>query len=311
MVRKVSDPKPTSISELPDDELLGYGRELGLDLREGTPRGELLRLVRERQELLLELDREAMLDVVVWGRRPVRRSASKEALARQITLVQRTDLELLSDRGLKTYARLRGVMPRSGEAREDLERRLAKAIGLWASLRRARRRMLAGLIARTVERQESGEYRFLPEEERGSLRRSIENEGVVGGIAHRLKGVADDYVREKLDEIERRIDRKLDEIDQRMGEWRDRELSNRLRILKITLLVSVLVALISLGYDVVTARLLPGPPAAGALQESSMPRGSGGHETNATMSASRTADDDQGHVRAFQSSGRQGGEARQ
>ena len=96
---------------------------------------------------------------------------------------------------------------------------------------------------------ESEAYRFLPEEGRyPSLKEEIADEGVVGGIARKIRGVADDYVRQKLDEIEIRIDQKLDEIDTRLGEWRDREVANRLKIIKITLVGSILVALLSLGY---------------------------------------------------------------
>ena len=95
---------------------------------------------------------------------------------------------------------------------------------------------------------DKAEYQFLPEDDR-SLKRRIEEEGLVGGITRKIKGVADDYVREKLDEIELRIDRKLDEIDARLGEWRDREIRNRLRIVKITLLASIVVAVLSLGYN--------------------------------------------------------------
>ena len=40
-------------------------------------------------------------------------------------------------------------------------------------------------------------------------------------------------------------------IDARLGEWRDREIRNRLRIVKITLLASIVVALLSLGYNYV------------------------------------------------------------
>ncbi len=53
----------------------------------------------------------------------------------------------------------------------------------------------------------------------------------------------------KLDEIELRIDQKLNEIDQRLAEWRDREVANRLRILKITLGFTVVVAVLSLLYN--------------------------------------------------------------
>jgi tetrahydromethanopterin S-methyltransferase subunit G len=85
---------------------------------------------------------------------------------------------------------------------------------------------------------------------------------VVGGIARTIRGVADGYVHEKLDEIEARIDRKLDEIDRRLGEWRDREIVNRLKIIKITLIASVFVFLLSLGYNYLKRKPPPekGPP---------------------------------------------------
>ena len=72
---------------------------------------------------------------------------------------------------------------------------------------------------------------------------------MVGGIAQKLRGAADQYIHEKLDEIELRIDRKLDEIDQRLAEWRDQEIKNRLRLIKITLITAIIVAVISLAYD--------------------------------------------------------------
>ena len=72
-----------------------------------------------------------------------------------------------------------------------------------------------------------------------------------GGIAGRIKKSADSYVNQKLDEIESRIDRKLDEIDRRLAEWRDKEIANRIRILKITLWASVIVGVLSLIYSYV------------------------------------------------------------
>jgi hypothetical protein len=229
-----------------------YGRELGLDLAEDTPHGEALRRVRERQDLLVELDREAMLDIVVWLRRPVRKSASKEALAKEIARSDGGDFCDLSERGLQALARLQGLQLRDGETREQLEQRLLARQGLWGRVRRRRRKVMSRLVARLIEGsspESPPEYRFLPEDDAPSLQKEIESQGVVGGIARKLRGVADDYVREKLDEIEERIDRKLDEIDQRLAEWRDREVANRLRILRITLFFSILVALLCLVYD--------------------------------------------------------------
>ncbi len=238
-----------SLSELPDDELINYGQDLGLDLEHGTPRGELLRLIRQRQELLLELDRDALLDIVVWGRCPVRKSASKEALARHISRIQSSRFGELGEPGLQALARLRGISTGANEPRANIETRLKKADGWRGKIRRVRRSLMGQLITKVVDHKDDAEYKFLPEAEGTSLRETIETEGVVGGIARKLRGVADDYVKDKLDEIELRIDRKLDEIDQRLGEWRDREVANRLKMLKLTLLFSILVALISLGYD--------------------------------------------------------------
>jgi hypothetical protein len=102
---KSEDVKKTlAISELPIDELIDYGKQLGLELNAKMGHGELLRRVRERQELLIELDKDALLDIVVWARRPVRQSASKEQLAKEIAAVKKMDFAQLSDRGLRALA---------------------------------------------------------------------------------------------------------------------------------------------------------------------------------------------------------------
>ena len=250
---------PISLVSLPVDELVMYGRELGLTIDEAAPRAELLRLVRERQELLVELDRDALLDIVVWARMPVRRSASKEELAKHISAVSGTRFDELSERGLRALAWLRGMTVGGDEPRQALERRLRRSEGFWARTKRRRRAIVGSWITRIVEKSTpQGDYQFLPEEDAGaSLKERIEEVGVVGGIAQKLRGAADQYVHEKLDEIERRIDRKLDEIDRRLCEWRDREVKNRLRIVKITLITAIIVAAISLGYDYLKAGIEP------------------------------------------------------
>jgi hypothetical protein len=94
----------------------------------------------------------------------------------------------------------------------------------------------------------------------------IEDSGVIGGITSRIKKSADSYLNQKLDDIEARIDRKLDEIDRRLAEWRDKEIANRIRILKITLWVTVTVAACSLVYTYLQTYVLPGSPPAGAVR---------------------------------------------
>lgn len=246
---------PVALDQLPLDELIIYGKELGLHLESSMPQGELLRRIRERQALLAELDRDALLDVVVWARRPVRQSAGKEELAREIAVIRRVDVRGLSYRGLYVLVRLRGIAASGKEPPEVLTERLRLSEPFWDRVARHRRQFIGGLIHKFLEpppeqmAAEKEDYRFLPEDSSVSIKDRIVDEGVVGGIARRIRGVADDYVREKLDEIENRIDRKLDEIDRRLEEWRDREIANRLKIIRITLVASILVALLSLGYS--------------------------------------------------------------
>jgi len=244
--------KSFAISELPVDELIHYGKKLGLQLNDKMGRGEILRLIRQRQELLLELKREALLDIVIWARRPVREAANKEELAEEIATIQKMNLEDLSHQGLMALAKLRGLGVRDYESRTEIETKIKAAEPLMDVFRRKRREIVGSVISKMIvghSATETEEYQFLPDDSTGqTLKDHITDQGVVGGIARKIKGVADDYVHEKLDEIEARIDRKLDEIDQRLAEWRDREITNRLKMIKITLVATVLVALLSLGY---------------------------------------------------------------
>lgn len=253
---------------LPDDELRRHARTLGVGVDASALRSEVLRLAREREALIETLERDALIDVVMWLRVPVRESASRQALASHIIGATKMDFVGLSDRGLSALAMLRGLAPKDDEARSALEARLHKAEGWWSRVRRARRSIVASMINRMIEPDKGGgEYRFLPdEEERETIKERIRNVGVVGGLARTLRSAADDYVAEKLDEIEARIDRKLDEIDRRLCEWRDREVANRLRIIRITLISTVVVALLSLGYEYVKRSVAPAAPAGDAVK---------------------------------------------
>jgi len=264
-----NQPAP-SLTDLPPDVLRRHAADLGLEADLQADRDALVALIRRRQELLVELDRDALLEVVVWGRRPVRRSATKEQLARQIGHIQRTNYDSLSTRGLYALARLRGLDVRAADSAAELMHRLRKADGLLGRVKRKGRSMLSGWLMHMIEGKatdEAEEYHFLPEDDgpeaqRRSLKADVEERGIVGGIAQRLRGAADDYLRVKMDEIEARIDAKLDEIDKRLSEWRDREVANRLRILRITLIFTVLVAVLSLGYNAIKYRLAEKPPTA-------------------------------------------------
>lgn len=257
------------LSELPKDELANLAEGLGLDRTRYKTQQRLVSVVHQRRQLIASLDRQAMLDVVRWGRRPVTINATKEQIAQEIARIRTMKFAGLSHRGLVVLARLRGV-----EASEDdpvplLVRGLRKQEGFFSRLNRKRRAVLGGIVASIVgENSSATDYKYLPEAgddanpaaaptKPASLREEIEESGLFGGISSRLKKSADVYLNQKLDEIEARIDRKLDEIDRRLAEWRDKEIANRIKILKITLWASVIVGVVSLIYAYVTEYLAP------------------------------------------------------
>ena len=271
---------PVALGNLPREELLRYGADLGLEFGEKDEREEIVSHIRERQELLLELDRGALMDIVEWGRRPVSNAAGKEELACAIARVDHLNYEGLTHRGLTALTRLRGLGVHPADRADEIIARLRKDDGFWKLVKRKRRAWVGSLLEKLVAQaatpaggaappptdQPEPTLRSPPE----PLRKEIEERGLVGGLAYRIRGAADDYVRVKLDEIEARIDAKLDQIDQRLAEWRDREVANRLKILRITLIFTVLVAILSLGYNILKTRVAP--PEASPPRQSSVDR---------------------------------------
>jgi hypothetical protein len=170
----------------------------------------------------------------------------------------------LSLRGLVVLAVMRGVNLKGDEDEWHLIRKLKRQEGLFTRLNRKRRAWLGGIVSNMLAGNEETktDYQFLPPQQgappsqsslqappaAGSIKEEIEESGLFGGLANRVMRTADSYLNQKLDEIEARIDRKLDEIDRRLAEWRDKEVANRIRILKITLWASVIVAAVSLIY---------------------------------------------------------------
>lgn len=274
---------PRQLADLPKDELATLAEEFGLEPRRFKTPQDLVVAIHERRQLIASLDREAMLDVVRWGRRPVAINATNEMLAHEIMRIKSMRFDGLSERGLVCLARLRGVECGSEEPVPTVVKKLKKKEGFFSRMNRKRRAVLGSIVSNMIgEDDDSAEYQFLPPADGGqtatlssppqqharpsgggggagtippprdrSIKEEIEESGLFGGIASRVKKTADQYINQKLDEIESRIDRKLDEIDRRLAEWRDKEIANRLRILKITLWASVIVASLSLVYSYV------------------------------------------------------------
>jgi hypothetical protein len=270
----VSSAAPRQLADLPRDELQTLAEEFGLEARRFKTPQELVSAIHVRRQLIASLDRDALLDIVRWGRRPVPINATNEQLAHEVLRIKSMRFDGLSERGLIALSRLRGVEIGEGEPVPAVIKKLKKKEGVFAKLNRKRRAMLGSLVSNMIgEDDKTAEYQFLPPSDGAqttatavgpapaaqsgtippprerTIKEEIEESGLFGGIASRVKKTADQYINQKLDEIESRIDRKLDEIDRRLAEWRDKEIANRIRILKITLWASVIVAALSLVYS--------------------------------------------------------------
>src|SRR5207302_10718499 len=97
---------PRQLSELPKDELEHLAEEFGLDARDYKSRQHLVAAIHERRQMIAAFDREAMLDVVRWGRRPVLANLNKEQLAQEIVRIKAMRFEGLSQPGVVVLAKL-------------------------------------------------------------------------------------------------------------------------------------------------------------------------------------------------------------
>jgi hypothetical protein len=253
------------LQELPKDELEHLAEDLGVDPHDSRTRQHLVAAIHEKRQLIAAMDREAILDVIRWGRRAVPANASKEQLALEVVKIKTMRFDGLSPQGLLVLAIMRGVRIKGNEDPPAIVRKLKKQEGFFTRINRKRRAMIGSIVSNMLAPDEpNADYQFLPPQQAGqtpnaptatttsrenSIKEEIEDAGLFGGIASRVKRTADSYLNQKLDEIEARIDRKLDEIDRKLAEWRDKEVANRLRILKITLWASVVVAAFSLVYS--------------------------------------------------------------
>jgi hypothetical protein len=241
------------LDQMPFEELKTLAGQLMLPVAVSVDRERLANEIQLRLQLINRLDREALLSIVVWAQHPVARSADNRALVREISQLKFVRYDGLSFDGLIALAQLKGLSIPAAVSEHDLRTMLMQTDGLGGWFARKRRAIAGRLLGKLFEgANDRGDYQFLPESYvEASLRHKIEQQGVMSGIASKLRGAADEYINIKLDEIESRIDKKLDQIDRRLAEWRDREIANRLKIIKITLIGSIIVAVISLIYTFV------------------------------------------------------------
>jgi len=251
----------------PAGSLRDRAEHLGLTPDPDAPLQELAEAVQQRLALVDRLDESVLREILAWAHQPAPAGATKEELVRRIAGVRKWNYHRLSHKALLSLALLRDLPVRPDTPAADILKALRSGESLRQRLRRKRRALLASLI---------GKVMGLPAAPAASapgladpqpapipapdLKEQILERGVVRGLATTIRGVTDDYIRQKLDEIEQRIDRKLDEIDRRLQEWRDREIANRLRIIKITLAASIVVALLSFGYSWIQSHVVRAAP---------------------------------------------------
>ncbi len=255
------------LGDLAIDELEAVASEFGLDPKNVKDKAALVRAIHERRQLIASLDKAAMQDVLHWAGKSVPPGCTGEQMAIEIAQIRAMRFSGLSERGLVVLGLLRGCEISGRESREDLVKALKSQEGFFAKMKRKTRGWLGKRVEKmmgdpttdlpppTAEPQNNKPTDQTAAPRQQALREEIEESGFFGGIANRVKKQADSYVNQKLDEIEARIDRKLDEIDRRLAEWRDKEIANRIRILKITLWASVVVAAVSLIYSYIQVEI--------------------------------------------------------
>lgn len=263
--QKVRAPQQ-QLGDLPSTELEAVAEEFGLDPRRYRDKAALVAAIHARRQLIASLDRASMQDVLQWAGRTVHPGTSSEQMAIEIAHIRSMRFGGLSERGLLVLCLLRGCEVNGRESREELVDALKSQEGFFAKIKRKTRGWMGKRVEKmigdptTAAPEPSAEPINKPTDQTAgprqqALQEEVEESGFFGGIANRVKRQADSYVNQKLDEIEARIDRKLDEIDRRLAEWRDKEIANRIRILKITLWASVVVAAVSLIYSYVQVEM--------------------------------------------------------
>lgn len=253
-------PVDVRLNDVPIEELRRLADELGLDSRSLEDRSALTAAIHDRRAMIANLDRESLLDILRWAGRRGSALASNEQLAVEIARVRSMRFAGLSHRGLVALARLRGIDVDANAPTPQVVEKLKEIEGFFAKLNRKRRAMVGKWVSKMIgEEAESPPTsnptpNNSPTETERNIRHEIEESGLIAGITGRVKRSADQYINHKLDEIEQRIDRKLDEIDRRLGEWRDKEIANRIRILKISLWATVIVGIVTLTISYLRVR---------------------------------------------------------
>lgn len=243
------------LKDEPVEALAKVATDLGIEPKDYPDKAALVSAILDRRTLIGVLDREALAELVRWGGRDVPPTATKEALAHEAVQIKSMRFANLSLRALVVLAKLRGLDVAPDATRDDVLGLLKSKEGFWQKLNRKRRAFVGSMVSKMIggdllgtqtpdvdtsapAASASASTKPASGSER-PIEHEIEEAGLIAGLTSRVKRTADQYLNQKLDEIEARIDRKLDEIDRKLGQWRDKEIANRIRILKISLWATV------------------------------------------------------------------------
>lgn len=233
-----------TLEELSDVELRGRAEDIGLEAPKKEHRVDLIARVRARQEVIDGVSRQELAGILRWAGEEVKDFHAKELLVRKFYRVNFKRTAGLGSEQVRIVARLHQLEFDERTTDEELARAVEAHAKRWTDVLKRAGGRVVGFIARQVAGdRRGGDEMESPEEPEARV-----SEGLKKGFKAALRFSMDDYITEKLDEIETRIDRKLDELDRKMDDWRAREVRHRLRIIRYTIVATVIVAVISILY---------------------------------------------------------------
>jgi hypothetical protein len=233
-----------TLEELSDVELRGLAEDLGLDPAAKETRSGLVARIRARQQSASGVSREELARILRWAGEEVTDFDAKDPLVRRFYRLNFRRTAGLSPEDLRIVARMHGMNFDEGTSPEALVRMIETSARGWTDVLKRAGGRVVGLITKKAAANSSPDEAAPPSEEQEGVVSSSLKKGFKAALHFGM----DDYVKEKLDEIEARIDRKLDELDRKMDEWRVREVRHRLRIITYTVIATVIVAVISIIY---------------------------------------------------------------
>ena len=234
------------LEEVGDVELRGIAEDLGFDVGRKESRSDVISRIRARRLVIDEVSREEFARILRWAGEEVKDFHAKDLLVRRFYRVNFRRTEGLSPEDLRIVGRLRGLEFDEDTPTEEIAASIEASAKRWTDVLKRAGGRVVGYIAKKVAGADDDEM-APPEDEQKVVSASLRK-----GFKAALRFSMDDYIAEKLDEIESRIDRKLDDLDRKMDDWRTREVRHRLRIIKYTIIATVIVAVISIIYKLVT-----------------------------------------------------------